>query len=102
MSHSSVIFGTVKVGKSKSRIVELTNQAKKKTGTAVTFTGATVAGSNEFSAWTNCDGPVGPKGKCSVGIGFAPTVRGAVSATVTVNANASNSPQTIGVKGTGN
>src|SRR5262249_34225892 len=101
MSRSSVIFGTVKVGKSKTRIVELTNQAKKKTGTAVTFTGTTVAGSNQFSAWTKCDGPVGPKSKWSVGIGFTPTVPGAVSATVTVNANASNSPQTIGVKGIG-
>jgi hypothetical protein len=101
MSRSAVNFGTVKVGKSKSRVVNLTNTAKKKTGTAVTFAGATVAGSNEFSASTNCDGSVGPKGKCSVGIGFAPTVPGAVSATVTVNGNASNSPQTIGVTGTG-
>ena len=101
MSSSSVNFGTVKVGKNKRRVVKLTNTAKKKTGTAVTFAGATVAGSNEFSASTNCDGSVGPKGKCSVGIGFAPTVPGAVSATVMVNGNASNSPQTIEVTGTG-
>jgi hypothetical protein len=101
MSRGSVNFGIVKVGKSKSRVVQLTNTAKKKTGTVVTFAGATVAGSNEFSASTNCDGSVGPKGKCSVGIGFAPTVPGAVSATVTLNGNASNSPQTIGVTGSG-
>jgi hypothetical protein len=102
MSSSSVNFGTVKVGKSKSRVVFLTNMAKKKTGTAVTFDGATVGGSNEFSASTSCDGSVGPKGKCRLRIGFAPTVPGAVSATVTVNGDASNSPQTIGVKGIGN
>jgi hypothetical protein len=101
MSRSSVNFGTVKVGKSRIRVVKLTNTAKKKTETVVTFAGATVAGSNEFSASTSCAGSVGPKGKCSVGIGFAPTVPGAVSATVTVNGNASNSPQTIGVTGTG-
>jgi Abnormal spindle-like microcephaly-assoc'd, ASPM-SPD-2-Hydin len=101
MSRSSVNFGTVKVGKGRSRVVELTNTAKKKTGTVVTFAGATVAGSNEFSASTNCDGSVGPKGKCSVSISFAPTVPGAVSARVTVNGNASDSPQTIAVKGTG-
>jgi hypothetical protein len=41
-----VNFGTVKVGKSKSRVVKLTNTVKKKTGTAVTFAGATVAASN--------------------------------------------------------
>jgi hypothetical protein len=101
ISRSSVNFGTVKVGRSKSRVVKLTNTAKKKTGTAVTFAGATVAGSNEFSASTNCAGSVGPKGKCSVSISFAPTVPGAVSARVTVNGNASDSPQTIAVKGTG-
>jgi hypothetical protein len=39
---------------------------------------------------------VGPKGKCSVGIGFTPTVPGAVSATVTVNGNSGNSAQTHG------
>ncbi|MBV8136585.1 MAG: choice-of-anchor D domain-containing protein [Deltaproteobacteria bacterium] len=102
MSRSSVNFGTVKVGKSKSRVVQLTNTAKKKTGTVVTFDGVSVAGSNGISASTNCDGSVGPKQKCSVEIGFAPTVPGAVSVTVTVNGNASNSPQTIGVKGIGN
>src|SRR5262249_20363936 len=91
MSHSSVNFGTVKVGKSKSRVVKLTNTAKKKTGTAVTFDGASVTESNEISASTNCDGTVGPKQKCFVEIGFAPTVAGPVSATVTVNGNASNS-----------
>jgi hypothetical protein len=58
-----VNFGTVKVGNGKSRVVKLTNTAKKKTGTAVTFAGATVAGSNEFSVSTNCDGSVEPKGK---------------------------------------
>jgi len=39
MSRSSVNFGTVKLGKSKSRVVELTDTAKKKTATAVTFAG---------------------------------------------------------------
>jgi hypothetical protein len=69
-----VNFGTVKVGKSKGRVAKLANTAKERTGRAVTFDGATVA-SNEFSISTNCDGSVGPKGKCSVGIGFAPTER---------------------------
>jgi hypothetical protein len=46
-----VNFGTVKV-ESKRRVAKLTNTAKKKPGTAVTFAGATVAGSNEFSAST--------------------------------------------------
>jgi hypothetical protein len=33
-------------------------------------------------------------------VGFAPTSPGPASATITINGNASNSPQTIGVAGT--
>jgi hypothetical protein len=36
-----------------------------------------------------------------VTVGFAPISPGPASATITVNGNASNSPQTIGVVGTG-
>ncbi len=101
VSKSFLNFGTVRVGRSKVKGVILTNTAKKTSGVTVTFNGRSVSGSSEFSASTTCNGPVGPKGRCSVTVGFAPTSPGPASATITINGNASNSPQTIGVAGTG-
>ena len=101
VSGSSVNFGKVKIGKHKVKIVMLTNTANRKGGATVTFAGASISGSNEFSAATSCNGPVGPKGRCSATIGFAPIVPGAASATVAIGGNASNSPVIIGVSGTG-
>jgi hypothetical protein len=101
VSRSSLNFGTVKVGRSKAKGVTLVNTAKKKDGATVTFTGGSVSGSSEFSASTSCNGQIGPKGKCSVVVSFAPTSPGPASATAAINGNASNSPQTIGVTGVG-
>ena len=94
-------FGTVRVGRNKFKVVRLTNTAPKKGGATVTFNGESISGSGEFSASTSCSGSVGPKGRCSLMVGFAPTSPGPASATITINGNASNSPQTIGVAGTG-
>jgi hypothetical protein len=101
VSKSFLNFGTVRIGKSKVKVVKLTNTAKKKGGATVTFNGASVSGSTEFSASTSCNGQVGPKGRCSVMVGFVPSSSGAASATVTIGGNASNSPQSFGVTGIG-
>jgi len=101
VSPGSVNFGNVKVGTKKVKTVTLTNTAAKKGGATVTFSGGTISGSSEFSGTTNCFGAVAPKGKCSVTLDFAPTSSGATSATVTINDNASNGPQTFGVTGVG-
>jgi hypothetical protein len=101
LSKGFLNFGTVAVGRSERKVVALTNTAKKKGGATVTFTECSISGSREVSFSTNCNGQVAPKVRCSVAIVFAPTIPGATSATVTINSDASNSPQSIGVAGTG-
>jgi subtilase family serine protease len=101
VSKGFLSFGKVKIGRSKVKGITLTNMAKKKGGAAIIFNGGIFSGSNEFAVSTNCTGQVRPKGKCSVTVGFAPSSPGAVSATITINGNASNGPQTIGVTGIG-
>ena len=101
LSRGSLNFGKVKVGSSRIRVMTLTNTAKKKGGATISFNGASVAGSSEFGGDTNCEGLVGPKGKCKVIVVFAPTSAGGAGATITVNSNASNSPTSFSVTGTG-
>jgi subtilase family serine protease len=101
LSQGALNFGKVKVGKSKTKVMTLTNTAKKKGGATITFNGASIAGSSEFGGSTNCTSFVGPKGKCKVMVFFAPASAGGASATITVNSNASNGPTSFSVTGTG-
>jgi len=101
VSTGLVNFGKVKVGTSKSKVVSLTDTASKKGGATVNFSGGTISGSSDFSGFTSCTGPVPPKGKCTVTVMFAPTVTGTENASVTINSNASNSPNTFSLVGTG-
>jgi subtilase family serine protease len=101
LSQGALNFGKVKVGNSKTKVMTLTNTAKKKGGATITFNGGSLAGSSEFGGSTNCTGLVGPKGKCKVMVLFAPNSVGGASATITVNGNASNSPTSFSVTGTG-
>jgi len=101
VSTGLVNFGKVKVGTSKSKVVSLTDTASKKGGATVNFSGGTISGSSDFSGFTSCTGPVAPKGKCTVTVMFAPTVTGTENASVTINSNASNSPNTFSMVGTG-
>ena len=101
ISPSSVNFGKLKVGKSESRVVKLTNTATKKSGTAVTFAGGSVNPSGgDFLMNTTCNGVVPPQGKCKATVTFRPTSSGAESASVTINSNASNTTVFF-VSGTG-
>jgi sugar lactone lactonase YvrE len=100
ISRSSLNFGNVKIGKSKTKVVKLTNKAAKKGGSAVTFSGGTLSGSQDFSLSTNCSGSLPPKGKCTASVSFRPTAAGGHSATVTINSNASNNIQ-FSVSGNG-
>ena len=64
----------------------------------LTFTGANPG---DFAA-TGCTTPVAPAGgTCMISVTFTPTATGARSATLQIMDNATNSPQTIGVSGTG-
>ncbi|MBV8135560.1 MAG: choice-of-anchor D domain-containing protein [Deltaproteobacteria bacterium] len=101
LSQGGLNFGNTKVGRSKTKVMTVTNTAKKKGGATITFNGASIAGSTEFGGSTSCNGFVGPRGKCKVVVFFAPTSAGGMSATITVNSNASNSPTSFLVTGTG-
>ena len=102
VSPASVNFGKVRVGTSKSKVVKLTNTAAKKGGATITFGSpvGTISGSSSFSGSSNCS-VLGPRQKCTVTLGFAPSAPGVASATVQINDNASNSPQIFGITGTG-
>lgn len=63
----------------------------------------TVSGTNaaDFKETNNCTTVAPGGGTCTVTITFTPSAAGARSATLTVNDNAANSPQTVALSGTG-
>ena len=76
------------------------------TGTGnLTFTSAPSTGSTEFvvASGTTCttSSPVAPSGSCIINITFTPSASGARSAMLTIADNATGSPQTISLTGTG-
>src|SRR5207247_5512899 len=96
-------FGNQNVGiTSAAQAVTLSNP----TTTALTITSMGFAGTNpgDFGQTNNC--PLSPStlaanGTCTINVSFTPAATGSRSATLTVTDNASNSPQTSGVSGTG-
>lgn len=96
-SSASIAFGNVNVGSTTTQSVTVTN-----TGTAavsiasadISGTGFTVIGGNPSASV-----PVGQS--ATVQVQFAPTVRGAANGTLTVMSDASNSPLSITLSGTG-
>jgi hypothetical protein len=80
----------------------------KNTGTAAlslsgTGRGITITGTDpsSFSQTNTCGTSLAAGGSCTINVTFKPAAVGALTATVSVGDNASGSPQTIGVKGTG-
>jgi len=63
-----------------------------------TFTGANAG---DFSQSNNCPLGLAPGAKCTISVTFTPSTLGAESATLNVNDNAANSPQTVVLSGTG-
>jgi hypothetical protein len=61
----------------------------------------TGANSGDFGQSNNCDSSVAVNGSCTIHVTFSPTAPGSRSATLTVNDNASGSPQTVSLSGTG-
>lgn len=96
-SPSSLIFGTVQVGQSKTQIAVLTNTGT----TAVTI--SRIRSRNSAFRVTGASLPVVLAGGQTVGVNitFTPTTISSVSASVIVSSNASNSWLRIPVSGTG-
>jgi hypothetical protein len=64
----------------------------------VTFSGADP---RDFAQTNNCPSSMAPGAKCTISVTFTPGLVGAESATLNVNDNAANSPQTVTLSGTG-
>jgi hypothetical protein len=71
------------------------------TGTS-TLTITNVASSiADFGTLSNCTNPVPPNANCTIGVFFDPTASGTRTGTLTLTDNATGSPQTVTVSGTG-
>jgi hypothetical protein len=97
LSTSSLSFGNVLVGSSSTApAVTLTNhQSVSLTNIAITVTGAA------FSQVNTCGSSIAAGAQCTITVTFAPTTSGAQTGTVKITDSASNSPQTISLKGSG-
>ncbi|PYV35143.1 MAG: hypothetical protein DMG22_03330, partial [Acidobacteria bacterium] len=100
LSPTSLTFITQQVGStSAAQAVALTN-----TGTTpVSFTSIAITGANpaDFGQTNNCGASVAVGANCTINVTFAPVAAGTRAATLTVTDNASNSPQTASLTGTG-
>lgn len=96
LSPTSVSFGSVVIGTTSGvRFITLTN-----TGT-VPLTISSIAASGSFSETNTCGTSVNAGKKCTISVTFSPTAAGSATGAVTVTDNASNSPQTVSLTGTG-
>jgi hypothetical protein len=65
---------------------------------SITFTGTNPG---DFAQTNNCPSTMAPGASCTISVTFTPSVLGAESATLNVNDDAANSPQTVALSGTG-
>jgi hypothetical protein len=97
LSTTSLSFGTVFVGsKSTATPVTLTNnQSVSLTNISISVSGA------GFSQVNTCGTSIPAGAHCTITVTFAPKASGAVTGAVTISDSASNSPQSISLKGSG-
>jgi uncharacterized repeat protein (TIGR03803 family) len=102
LSSNSLAFGDQVIGTaSAAQIVTVTNSGN----ADLSISGAALGGANAsefFIMSDSCTGAdVAPSGTCSVGVSFAPGVAGPASASLDFTDNASSSPQSASLSGTG-
>jgi len=99
LSTTSLSFGNQVAGTaSAAQSVTITNSGS----ATLNFTGTvTGPGASSFSKWSNCAGPLAPGAFCTVNVQFVPTAAGPASAALTLTDNASDSPQSVTLGGTG-
>jgi hypothetical protein len=99
-SPSSLTFPAVIVGQSSQpQATTLTNVGS----TSLQITSIAIAGSDagDFSQTNTCGAVVAAGKSCTISVTFTPTTTGSRSADVSVSDNASGSPQTVPLSGTG-
>jgi len=89
-------FGSQQEGVKSAAIVETitNNQA-----VALNISGISAGG--DFTQTNTCQQPVSPGGKCTISVFFTPSTTGRRTATLTITDDASNSPQTVALSGSG-
>jgi hypothetical protein len=100
LSPSSLSFGNQPVGvASPSQTITLSNTGN----AALSITGLALAGANpsDFAQSNNCGASVAAGGNCTISVTFTPAASGSFTAAVSVADNASGSPQTVTLSGTG-
>ena len=95
---ASLAFGNVPVGDAVSKNITVRN-----TGTNLLFIGTVSSNDPEFAETSSTcpGGGLAHLASCTIAIGFTPSSLGPHSATISVNDNASSSPQHVAVSGTG-
>ena len=95
LAFSSQAVGTT----SGARTITMSNNGT----AALTVTGITVTGSNigEFAEMNNCPGNLAPSANCTISVTFKPAAVGTSTGAITIADNATGSPQTFTLTGTG-
>jgi hypothetical protein len=87
-----------------SQALNTTSNAQSVTVTNTGTAAATVSGiatSGDFSQTNTCGTSIAANGSCTVSVKFTPTASGTRTGSLTITSNASNSPSTVGLTGTG-
>ncbi len=96
LSPSSLSFGSYNLGTTSSaKAIQLAN-----TGAAALSISSIVA-SSPFNQTNTCGSSVAPASQCTINVTFRPTLIGAINGAVTLTTNASTSPDTVSLSGSG-
>jgi hypothetical protein len=99
-SATNVNFGNQVAGTTSAQVpIALTNVGN----AAISFSSIVLGGTNpsSFGEADNCQPSLGVGATCTMNLVFSPSATGNFSASVVLSDNAANSPQTIGLSGTG-
>ena len=99
LSPTSLSFGSVTVGATSTLPVTVTNTG----GSNLIVSGITFSGTNAslFTHSSTCGAAIAPNGTCTIQVIVTPTAAGSFSATMNLTDNATGSPQTVAITGTG-
>ncbi len=100
LAPNPVTFAAQQAGStSAAQTVTLSNSG----GAALSISGVTISGTNasSFTQTNNCGSTVNAGSSCAISITFSPSAAGAYTATVNVADNATGSPQSVTLNGTG-
>jgi hypothetical protein len=96
-SPASLSFGSLTIGTSATQSVTLTNTGN----SSVSLSSDSVSGSGFGVSGLTLPLTLSPGQATSFAVAFAPTVAGSVSGSVVMNSNATNSPTTVSLSGSG-